>query len=341
MTGLMVFAKPEFARRIQWIQSAAAGVGLWNMGNKGAVGVRLGISTDDGDDEQDDEVILTLIAAHLAPMEWNVKARNEDWKNIVRNLVFFDNDQSGFTYAEEQPLLSPASRSAPENNGIYDVGSHIFFAGDLNYRTRDDAPGKSAHQSFPQPAEPDSSHLHFSHLLKTDQLNRERAADRTLHGFNELSISFPPTYKYSHEHKGRSKISTPDQDSEEHWLWVKHRWPSYCDRILYMATSPSALEARAYTALPVQPTSDHRPVALTARIKLESPGPDQVADIREKCPFPMNPNWKLRKTIARQLEIIVGVLSYLALTTKGNALLVAVGGLAVTIWYTIHWIRAI
>ncbi|KAF2196354.1 DNase I-like protein [Delitschia confertaspora ATCC 74209] len=351
MTAIMVFAKPEFAQRVQWIQSAAAGVGLWNMGNKGAVGVRIGLSIDSQTyttEEANGERILTLTAAHLAPHEPSSETRNKDWENIVRNLVFINNDHSGYTFAEEnKPLLSSSlsapSAPPPDNTGLYDAGSHIFFAGDLNYRTRDIRPVDSSHLSFPQPVSSPSSPFHFSHLLETDQLNRERTANRTLHGFQENPIAFPPTYKYSSkqgQHLNTLTDSPNDHEAEEYWAWASHRWPSYCDRILYVLSSSSQSKPRTYTALPVQRTSDHRPVALSARIKLEPVSAKEAREVQEKRPFDINPYWRSRKSAARQLEIVVGIASYLALTKKGNTLLAVIGGLVFASWYMAYWIRA-
>lgn len=69
MTVLMVLAKREVKERVDWIQAGGCGVGVWEMGNKGGVGVRIGI----------DEKELTFVAMHLAPMEDALKRRNEDW----------------------------------------------------------------------------------------------------------------------------------------------------------------------------------------------------------------------------------------------------------------------
>ncbi|KAF2114059.1 Endonuclease/exonuclease/phosphatase [Lophiotrema nucula] len=335
MTALMLFAKPQVAERIQWIQSAGAGVGVWNMGNKGAVAMRIGVSS-----RSTDEVLpITFTAAHLAPMEGNVEARNEDWKNIVSNLVFINNDSSGYSSAEEVPLLASPAQPPPDDKGLFIDGSPVFFAGDLNYRTSDQPPNPKSHHSYPQPAQSDSSARHYSHLLKQDQLNREKEAHRTLHGLEELPVDFPPTYKYSTKEPSPAQghKRTPSTQEDE-WRWAKHRYPSWCDRILYLPASHSSrkLEAFKYTALPVQATSDHRPVALSVRLDEE-----RVPVSRPfEAPFPINPDWRPRRDSARRLEVIVGILSYLALTKKGNAMIVAVFGVAFASWWAgVHLAR--
>ncbi|PSN59981.1 inositol 5-phosphatase-like protein [Corynespora cassiicola Philippines] len=341
MTALMLFAKPQFASRIQWIQSAGAGVGFWNMGNKGAVAMRIGVSCPDSD--SDDTLNLTFTAAHLAPMESNIDARNSDWEHLVRNLVFLNSDSSGYSSSEEVPLLSSSVPPPPENSTLFAPGNHLFFAGDLNYRTHDRPPGPNDYKDYPQAAAPDSSAAHFSHLLKSDQLTREKDANRTLHGLHELPIHFPPTYKYSmRRHRDHQKPpiarSASDSDGEEEWTWAKHRFPSWCDRILFLpASSSPGLEPQIYTALPVQHTSDHRPVALSVRVE-DRPLPRDAGAPRPKSPFSVNPDWRVRRDTARRWEVVVGVLSYLALTKKGNAIVVAVAGVAVATWWLSAWL---
>jgi hypothetical protein len=322
MTALMIFAKPQFAGRIQWIQSAGAGVGFWNMGNKGAVAMRLGVSCPN----YDDPLKITLTAAHLAPMESNIEARNRDWETIVRNLVFLNDDQSGYSASEATPLLSSSSEVPADGDGLFAPDDQlIFFAGDLNYRTHDEPPRRDAHMSYPQPSLSDTAPEHFGHLLKRDQLMREKDANRTLHHLEELPITFPPTYKYS---QSDTNQGVP---KEERWEWATHRYPSWCDRILFLP-SPGTLEPQVYTALPVQPTSDHRPVALSLRVddtRIKTNNDNR----RPSAPFPINNHWRARRDAARRMEVLVGVLSYLALTKKGNAILLALTGTALATWW--------
>ncbi|KAF2464355.1 DNase I-like protein [Lindgomyces ingoldianus] len=339
MTALMIFAKPQFTERIQWMQSAGAGVGLWNMGNKGAVAMRMGVSCA----SPDDVLGITFTAAHLAPMEANVEARNRDWEKIVRNMVFLNNDTSGYSSSEELPLLSSVSDPPPENTGLFAPENHLFFAGDLNYRTSDNAPGPDAHQTYPQLALSESSEDQFARLLKKDQLIREMDANRTLHGLEELPITFPPTYKYTLrkvQRLGPHKRSTSDLNQK--WGWAKHRYPSWCDRILFLPPPPSAprLDGQKYIALPVQPTSDHRPVALFMRVHDAPLKVGIQGDVGARSPFPINPNWRVRRDTARRLEIVVGIFSYLALTKKGNAIVVAVGGVAFACWWMATWLQS-
>ncbi|KAF2439039.1 DNase I-like protein [Karstenula rhodostoma CBS 690.94] len=331
LTALMIFAKPGFLERIQYIQAAGAGVGLWNMGNKGAVAMRIGVSRQ-GSDEM---LNVTFVAAHLAPHEKEVAARNQNWEDIVRNMVFATDNDSAYSYCDEAPLW--ASGEAPAGKtGLFHPGSHLFVAGDLNYRTRNEGPGPDAHETYPQPAASDTLPEHFSHLLKTDQLNRERKANHTLHGLEELPIDFPPTYKYSLRKDKNANSSKP----EDRWQWATHRYPSWCDRILYLPSPASAskLSPQIYTALPIQATSDHRPVALSVRIDDNALAAD-AGDIRSNPPFPINAEWKARNDAARRYEIVVGVMSYLVLTNKGKTTIAVVLGAVLATLYLTSWLR--
>lgn len=321
MTGLMVFAKDPSC--IQDMESAGVGVGLAEMGNKGAVALRFkyhsaGTSTE-----------LTFVAAHLAAMEWEVKRRNEDWKNIVRGLVFSSTTSKTTTSlsAEERPLLSISPRSA----SLYKPTSHLFVAGDLNYRTSSIKPSPTDHkETFPQPHHDESSPNHFSALFSHDQLSQERSANRTLQGLQEADVTFPPTYKYL----SKGPFLTPDSQLKQ-WNWAAHRWPSWCDRILYLpfpawlhtTMSPPTINIHKYASLPLLPTSDHRPVTLSVSVPLlEIPPPDEeeeADDPRIHPPFEIDIDWKKKREKARMLELIAGFTMYFTTTLEGGGVSLA------------------
>ncbi|EME85240.1 uncharacterized protein MYCFIDRAFT_46597 [Pseudocercospora fijiensis CIRAD86] len=292
MTAIMMFARKSFRDSIQRIEEADTGVGVWEMGNKGAVGIRLGL---------EDDVLLTYVAAHLAPMETRWERRNEDWKNICENLVFEPSAASGRMAAssEQQPLLS---RSGNENGGhhtIFSPPSYVFVAGDLNYRTSDVQPQPKDYESWPHPLTSNPDEVDFKELLTQDQLTREMANDQTLQNLAEAPITFAPTYNVQ----------------AQNWLWAKHRIPSWCDRILYLATAPP--QVHSYKALPVQPTSDHRPVSLAFSIPRKPIQQSQQAI----STFKIREDWKQRRAAAQRYELAVGLGAYLTLTGQGEALL--------------------
>lgn len=315
LTAIMVFARDDVADSINWLHTAEVGLGVAEMGNKGAVGIRLGYKTT-----ETEELLLTFVSAHLAPMEDGLEQRNEDYKHIVQRLVFVpDSSSKPISRGEERedaPLLQSPIPSNNQESGIYSSSSHLFFAGDLNYRTSSLQPSPlDAAEKFPQPTKDENDPKHFKHLLAEDQLTQEIKAGRTLHGLTEAPIEFPPTYKYD---------TDPDQavtlDGKQNWKWARHRWPSWCDRIFFLSNDDVQVEPHNYTCLPLFATSDHRPVALTASVPLRS---SKIADPVQKPPFSIDPQWRANRVAARRKELIVGIAAYLTLTREGNGLALA------------------
>ncbi|KAJ5323455.1 Endonuclease/exonuclease/phosphatase [Penicillium atrosanguineum] len=330
MTGLMVFARADISYKISWIDMAHVGFGVQEMGNKGAVGARLGYTVDD---DSDKTVDLTFVAAHLAPFESGLEQRNLDWKSIVERLVFShpkDIEKDSNT-DESTALLNhrrSSSHSEDSRRDLFAPDSYVFLAGDLNYRTSNVSPLKTDIVRFPRRDVNRDDPLHYSHLLKEDQLMREMRDGRSFHGLTEAPIDFPPTYKYSDAARQAAKLGI---DADPEWKWSSHRWPSWCDRILFLDSPSWAGEGghvrpQAYNALPLLPQSDHRPVALAATISLSHAEPStDHTDTRSKAlaPFSIDPSWKSRRDAARQKELVVGVFAYLGLTWEGNGLLLA------------------
>lgn len=326
MTSVLVFAKPEISARISRVETAGVGVGLWEMGNKGAVGVRVAYQNH----EMQTAESLTFVAAHLAPSEKSFERRNRDWENIVRGLVFLPTTDLNLKFVRAndvsstdatQPLLSNDCDHNQDQQtnatGVFRSGSPMFFGGDLNYRSSDSAPKPHDFVSFPQPGNDENDIERFAVLFAHDQLNRERKAGRTLHNLEEAPVHFPPTYKYSKEqHK---------HNNEDHWHWAEHRYPSWTDRILFSGglAGSKYMDVLSYDALALQSTSDHRPVGLVVKLDLAC-----TDTLNAPSPFSINPSWRSQRAVARILEIGVGVLAYLGLTWEGRILLlsVVVGG---------------
>ncbi|KAI1003525.1 hypothetical protein K3495_g4684 [Podosphaera aphanis] len=307
-TALVIFAKDASA--ITDVETAGVGLGIWGLGNKGAAGLRFRYHG----------ALLTFAAVHLAAMEWRMQSRNEDWKKIVRRLVFNPVEEN--ETSEEAPLLAMNSKES----SIYRPDSHLFVAGDLNYRTSPLPPTPIDYLSgFPQPHQSPSDKRHFLKLLESDQLNLARRAKQTCHGLVEPEITFPPTYKYTIGCKG--SIAMDERDKK--WNWAAHRWPSWCDRILYLDTpkwlakrsSAAKIKVLKYDALSRQPTSDHLPVLLELEVPLlEIPEPsndEETDDPRIHPPFEIDPNWKDQYTKARILEYAIGWVVWLTTTWGG------------------------
>ncbi|MCJ1468580.1 hypothetical protein MMC07_007209 [Pseudocyphellaria aurata] len=327
MTAIMGFVLEDQAEHIRSLATAGVGVGLQEMGNKGAVGLRFTYSVGD------DAIELSVVAAHLAPMEDALERRNQDWKSIVQRLIFtpVGQDATSKPKGEERsqyddanaPLLESLDSAAQESQ-LYKKTSYVIFAGDLNYRTSRLKPGLSDSQTFPQPTDDVDDPRHFSHLLKHDQLSREMKAERTCHGLQEAEINFPPTYKYSDNQR-----AVADGDNDIAWDWAKHRWPSWCDRILYLVppswkeSERSPILVHAYSALPLMSTSDHRPVALSLSLPLTSHEAVADGNAISYAPFGIDPKWRDKRDAARRMEFVAGLMAYLGLTWEGNGILLA------------------
>ena len=317
MTAIMILAKSDVSPAIQPDSFAGVGVGQWQMGNKGAVGVRIVV----GDESP---ARLTFVSAHLAPMEDAFLRRNQDWKDILAGLVFIPATSNGSRRSgEQQPLLENEEihTQAGQESTMFQTHVPVFFAGDLNYRTSDTAPPPNGYETFPQAS--NSNESVFEVWQKRDQLTRERLSRSTLHQLDELPVSFPPTYKYV---SGDARDWSKDGSEPSYYKWAKHRYPSWCDRILFSShlnQSPSPFEANDYTALPLLPSSDHRPVALSFSLNLKPfiAGKDHIMEVR--TPVQANPLWRSHRASARRLEVVVGGAAYLTLTREGNLLLLA------------------
>ena len=349
MTAILIFVRQEMVGKVKDVRVGGVGCGWWSMGNKGAVGVRMALQIDDGGEAQSG-MDMTILSAHLAPMEDAVQRRNQDWRTIVEGMGFEAGKDTkrrrrGTANAEgdgeeTEPLLN--KEQTEHISGIYSQTSHLILAGDLNYRTSAIGPLTNEYRSFPQPSEDDSFPQHFEHLLGSDQLRQELSAGRTLQGLSEAPIEFPPTYKYSDRARRDAVNDRGDMDaSGKWWDWARHRWPSWCDRVLYLdlpswitKKDPSAkIKVQGYKALPLMPNSDHRPVACSILIPLEPISkPDAAAlkgggrkqdSVRMNPPFELNPAWKSDRTSARIREIVVGLAAYLTLTWEGNGILLA------------------
>ena len=340
MTAIMVFVRQELVGKVAWVETAGAGVGVAEMGNKGAVGVRVGYET-----AENEIMEMAFIAAHLAPMEDGLLRRRQDWAEICRRLVFQRKSKKptvklAANSAERVPLLQEEELDNSGRTPMYRPTSHLFLAGDLNYRTSDVKPSLDDYESFPQPVEDVQDRRHYASLLKKDQLSREKSEGHVLQGFEEARIDFSPTYKYNTEAQSEGKL----QAVKETWNWAKHRWPSWCDRILWLPAPESLgrkIEAKGYTSLPLMQTSDHRPVALSLSVPLRAipkqrQGEDGRVDVRSNPPFGIDPEWQSKRAAARRLEVVVGLMAYLGLTWEGNTVLLALTVGTVGGWFVLR-----
>ncbi|KAI0476121.1 inositol 5-phosphatase [Xylariaceae sp. FL0804] len=372
MTAIMLFARQPAA--IHNVQVAEVGFGAGDMANKGAVGLRLLYekANDQGDMK---ETELTFVGTHLAAFEWNLERRNKNWENIVSDLLFEDpmklsghssqsqppTPQEAGQGGEGQALLAPASKQhAMQDISIYKRGTQLFVAGDLNYRISEASP--AADSVFPD-LDPESSR-YFANFRGRDQLSVEQEAGRTLHGLSEAQIDFPPTYKLKVQPKSpsdaeldRMAVDEPEVDVVS-WKWATHRWPSWCDRVLFLnipwwaqalPEENKEIKVMAYDALPAVRTSDHRPVFLRLNVPVLDPyklAPGDEACETELAPgrhTPANPMVKLPVSInvhawehrasVRKWESLAGWSMVVARSKQTIALAATVFIIAVGTWW--------
>lgn len=99
MTAIMLFArKPDAIHHIQFAECA---FGIADMGNKGAVALRVTYSGAGSPSEDEDDIatdsaaaeqrttVITFVATHLAAMEYNLRRRNANWASIVVSASLF------------------------------------------------------------------------------------------------------------------------------------------------------------------------------------------------------------------------------------------------------------
>lgn len=242
---------------------------------------------------------------------------------------------------------------------IFKPGTHLFVGGDLNYRISTTTP--HALSTFPDLKT-------YPNFFQQDQLTQERVSGRALRGLSEARVKFPPTYKIKHlsHEKADSAINKEEfeaaveegrEDEIVPWKWAPNRWPSWCDRILFLdiprwvkrrftdeagdgggSSSNQAPEIKTYSydSLPTMRTSDHQPVFLRASVPLLPPGAllkteseeEDVAnedknDPRCELPVPIDTGAFARRAAARRREVITGMTA-LFFSTKEGAIVVGV-----------------
>ncbi|KAI1453041.1 DNase I-like protein [Annulohypoxylon moriforme] len=354
MTGILLFAREPAA--VQNLQTAEVGFGAGDMANKGAVGIRILYRKENMDGSISSSTELTFVSAHLAAMEWNLKKRNKNWESIVSGLTFEDPKkiserpstqrtlQGNEDSETQEPLLEQElTQRAIHDTSIYKPSSHLFVAGDLNYRLSEKSPIPNS--TFPD-IDPESPN-HFSQFLDRDQLSAEKAAGRTLNGLSEAPIKFPPTYKLvpSPKSKARSgvvQVENEEDDLDIGWSWAIHRWPGWCDRILFLdipwwvreTVGDIKMNIRAYDAIPAVRSSDHRAVFLRLEVPMLEPAKllptesafktelsadgSQPIDPRIKLPFPVDfQSWGHRTQI-KKWESTIGWLMLVSQSKQGT-----------------------
>jgi endonuclease/exonuclease/phosphatase family metal-dependent hydrolase len=132
--------------------------------------------------------------------------------------------------------------------------------GDLNYRI-DSMPRNVVVEAVRQ--------NNLPKLLERDQLlaSKRKNPSFRLRSFNEVPITFAPTYKYD--------VGSDEYDSSE-----KKRSPAWCDRVLYRGVGK--VKQTEYRRHEVR-ASDHRPVSASFKMRIKTISPKDRAATWEIC----------------------------------------------------------
>lgn len=221
-----VFVKSSLQDRIHNLSGSEVKRGMGGLhGNKGAIAVRFQI----------DDSSLCFVNCHLAAGQTHTASRHADAAAILEASLF------------------PVERDATARlNGFVGGGdgSMIFdhelciLNGDLNYRI-DTMSRKTVEDAV--------KNRNLPKLLERDQLLAARRKNPIfrLRAFEELPITFDPTYKYN--------VGSDVYDTSE-----KRRTPAWCDRLLYRGHGK--IEQLDYQRHEVR-VSDHRPVSGCFRLR--------------------------------------------------------------------------
>ncbi|KZT09661.1 skeletal muscle/kidney enriched inositol 5-phosphatase [Laetiporus sulphureus 93-53] len=236
--ALLVYGLDEgVARTVCDVETQWTGCGPAYMGNKGAVGVRFRVpSEDDGLGE-----VYTFVCAHLTAHACNLHRRVQDYHHIVGTLLF-------------PPLPSSSSSTSSSAPTTIYASSHLFFFGDLNFRLRIPPTHRLAALS---PAD-------LAHALSDESTRRELAE------YDELSVERDVNQSaFACLREGefwRFMCSYKYKLGEIHEFDLK-RLPAWTDRIMYATYTDSSdnseeshISNLLYTTVPSYTTSDHKPI---------------------------------------------------------------------------------
>mmetsp|Transcript_19843 Transcript_19843/g.48556 ORF Transcript_19843/g.48556 Transcript_19843/m.48556 type:complete len:393 (-) Transcript_19843:365-1543(-) len=240
LVGLMlaVFVRKDIRRFITDEEKGAIGCGTGGVGNKGAVAIRLRLFNTS----------FCFVNAHLAAHREHFDQRNADYRRIINKLQFKSEADDG---------SRKRTRTSVSNH------DHTFFVGDLNYRL-------SLSNDKLWMVYSNISRRDWNALLPHDQLLAAKKHD-VFAGFQEGSICFPPTFKYT--------PSTEDYATGD----GKNRMPAWCDRILWKSMDPSSVKQHFYDSVSGYALkSDHKPVFSCFAVKVKVPDPKRQAEEFER-----------------------------------------------------------
>lgn len=157
------------------------------------------------------KTLICLICSHLAAGFSNVEERHQNYKTIAKGIMF------------------------EKHKKVRDHDA-VIWLGDFNFRI--DLPIELVKQLI--------GSNQYQKLFEYDQLNKQMANGETFPFYDEMEITFPPTYKFDN--------NTKVYDTSE-----KQRVPAWTDRILSLSKN-KILKQEVYDCEGSITFSDHRPV---------------------------------------------------------------------------------
>lgn len=219
---LVIFANQALKHMISHIHQSNVRTGIANaLGNKGGVGISFSLG----------QVSLCFVNCHLA-------ARGTPARVLRRNQNYLD-------------ILNGLNLGQRGVFGITHQFHHVFWFGDLNYRIDLDVEEVLGGVKC----------LSFGKMKNHDQLRVERQKENVFIGFDEDSISFPPTYRYK---RGSNEYITQKAKRSG----VLTNVPSWCDRVLRHSFPETKISCTSYGCTEFIRSSDHWPVFCTFNVSL-------------------------------------------------------------------------
>lgn len=244
MVGLFtcVFVKSEVRDRISNLSTAEVKRGMGGLhGNKGTIIVRFMV----------DDTSLCFFNCHLAAGQSQAQSRNNDITAILEAPIL---------PVENNPSVRVDSYTGGGDGSMILDHELVILNGDLNYRI-DTMSRDTVVMAVKQ--------SNLSKLLERDQLlvARRRKPDFKLRIFEEMPITFAPTYKYD--------VGTDNYDTSE-----KKRAPAWCDRLLFRGSG--RIHQIDYLRHEVR-VSDHRPVTGKFELTVKKVKPKERAVTWIEC----------------------------------------------------------
>lgn len=180
---------------------------------------------------------LCLVNCHLTPHDQFCQERVDDYQNILTGQTF--------TYKETSNIL---------------FHDYVFWFGDMNFRLDGSLTSTEIAEMV--------SKGKGDELMKYDQLSKVRRTGDAFSELSEMTIGFPPTYKFE------SAVDSYD---------CKRR-PAWVDRVLYHVNTNAydnvtlKINGLSYKSHMNYRSSDHRPVTASFQIKVFRPTIEKLVE---------------------------------------------------------------